>query len=387
MPDDVLMFADTARSPELRHEIPTGIVDPFLYAERDGRRYAVLSQLDADGARAAAPGLEVLTPEELGQDELLGSGLSRHEVQLEVALIACRRLEIARAAVPPGFPLDVADYLRGAGIEVEVDRQAFVERRLVKNAAELAGIRRAQRAAEAGMRAAVELLRAAEPADGVVLLDGQPLTSERLKVDIEAAFAAHGAAVDEVLASHGPQTAVGHHMGSGPIAPGEPIVIDLWPADRATGCFSDMTRSFVVGDPGPELREWYALSREALERAVAATRPGVTGFELFKLVCDLFEEHGHPTQLSKKPGEVLRDGFFHGLGHGVGLEVHEEPSLGRTGSDPLRAGEVVALEPGLYRHGYGGCRIEDLVLVTEDGAEVLTDFPYELEVSSSYSTH
>jgi Xaa-Pro aminopeptidase len=375
---DVVIFADTVRSPELRHEIPAGIVDPFLYAERDGRRYAVLSQLDADGAKAAAPDVEIIVPEELGQDELLASGITRHEAQLELALRAARKLGIERAVVPPDFPLDVADHLRGAGVDVAVDRREFVERRLVKTPAELAGIRRAQKAAEAGMHAAAEMLRAAEISDGVAMLDGEPLTSERLKEAIEAAFAANGAAVDEVLASHGPQTAVGHDMGSGPIKPREPIVIDLWPFDRATGCFSDMTRSFVVGEIPAELRDWHALCREALDRAVAATRPGVTGFELHKLVCDFFDEHGHPTQLTKKPGDVLRDGFFHGLGHGVGLQVHEEPALGRTGHDPLRAGEVLAIEPGLYRHGYGGCRLEDLVLVTEDGAEVLTDFPYSL---------
>ena len=376
---DVLIYSDTIRSPELRHEIPTLITDPFLYAERDGRRYAVISQLDADGARTAAPGLEVLAPEELGQDELIASGMPRDEVQHEVVVRACRKLEIASAAVPPVFPIALADHLRGAGLELSADRALFVDRRLVKNDAELAGIRRAQKAADAGMRVAADMLRAAEPGDGVLMLAGEPLTSERIKVPVEAAFAEHGAAIDEFIVASGPRTAVGHDMGSGPIAPGAPIVIDMWPWDRATGCFSDMTRSFAVADPGPELREWYALCREALERAVAATRPGVTGFELFKLVCDFFESHGHPTQLSKQPGEILRDGFFHGLGHGVGLEVHEEPSLGRAGKNqPLKAGEVVAIEPGLYRHGYGGCRVEDLVLVTEDGAEVLTDFPYDL---------
>jgi Xaa-Pro aminopeptidase len=375
---DLLIYADTARSPELRHAIPATIPDPFLYAERDGRRYAVISQLDADSARAATPGLEVVSPEELGNDELLSSGMSRDNVQLELVQRACSRLGIERATVPPGFPIAVADHLRGAGVELTVDRDLFVQRRLVKRDSEVEAIRRAQRAAEAGMRAAAEMLRAAEPRNGTVVLDGEPLTSERIKVEVEAAFTRHGAAIDEFIVSHGPQTAVGHNMGSGPIAPGEPIVIDLWPWDKRTGYFSDMTRSFVVGEVPTELREWHALCREALDRAVAATKPGVTGFELHKLVSDFFAEHGHPTQLTKEPGEVLRDGFFHGLGHGVGLEVHEEPSLGRTGHEPLRGGEVVAMEPGLYRHGYGGCRVEDLVLVTKDGAEVLTDFPYDL---------
>jgi Xaa-Pro aminopeptidase len=111
---------------------------------------------------------------------------------------------------------------------------------------------------------------------------------------------------------------------------------------------------------------------------VAAVKPGVPGSELHKISCDVFEEHGYPTLRSKQPGEVLQDGFYHSLGHGVGLEVHEEPSLGR-GPGELVAGDVIAVEPGLYRNGYGGCRLEDLVLVTENGGEVLTDYPYDLE--------
>jgi Xaa-Pro aminopeptidase len=378
MPNDVLIYGGTHASPELRHAVPANIPDPFLYVERDGRRYAVLSQLDADGARAAAPGLEIILPEDLGRDELISSGISRYEIALAEAERAVQRLGVQSANVPPGFPLDVADRLRGAGIELVVAHELFVERRLVKRPDEIEAIRRAQRAAEAGMAAAVALLSAAEADNGVLTLDGEPLTSERIKVDVEAAFAANNAAIDDFIVSHGPQTAVGHNMGSGPIAPGEPIVIDLWPFDKSTGYYSDMTRSFVVGEVPDELREWHDLCREALDRAVEAVRPGVTGFELHKLVCDFFAEHGHPTQLTKKPGEILRDGFFHGLGHGVGLEVHEAPALGRTGSEPLRGGEVLAIEPGLYRHGYGGCRVEDLVLVTADGAEVLTDFSYEL---------
>jgi Xaa-Pro aminopeptidase len=157
------------------------------------------------------------------------------------------------------------------------------------------------------------------------------------------------------------------------------VVIDLWPSDSESGCFADMTRTFVVGDPDDELRAWHSLCREALERAVGAIRPGVRGRALHELVCELFQEHGHPTQLSKPPGEILRDGFFHALGHGVGLEPHEAPNVGRSKTDELVAGDVLALEPGLYRHGYGGCRIEDLVRVGEAGAEPLTEFPYALE--------
>jgi Xaa-Pro aminopeptidase len=199
-----------------------------------------------------------------------------------------------------------------------------------------------------------------------------------LKLAVEQAFTASGAFADEFIVSHGSQTAVGHDMGSGAIAADEPICLDLFPRDRESGCFADMTRVFVVGTPSDELREWHTLCKEALERSVAAVKAGVPGSELHGISCDVFEQHGYPTLRSKQPGEVLQDGFYHSLGHGVGLEVHEEPTLGRAPGE-LVAGDVIAVEPGLYRNGYGGCRLEDLVLVTENGGETLTDYPYDLE--------
>ena len=142
-----------------------------------------------------------------------------------------------------------------------------------------------------------------------------------------------------------------------------------------------MTRTFAVGEAPPEIHEYHALVKEALELAVGAVRPGVDGSDVHGLVCDFFHEHGFPTQLHKAEGEVLEDGFYHGTGHGVGLAVHEAPGLGQVG-DELVAGDVITIEPGLYRHGVGGVRLEDLVLVTEGGYEVLTDFPYDLEVGA-----
>ncbi len=374
---DVLIYADSLRSPEMRHEVPLAVPDPFLYAERDGSRHVVASSFELDRMKAVAPDLELMPYEEFGLDELYAQGLSRDEIELEVVLRAVRRFGIERAAVPSTFPLEIADHLRANGIEVTADREHFVRRRRVKNEAELAGIRRAQRAAEAGMSAARDLLRAAERQNGNLVLDGKPLTCERLKVAVEQAFTANGAFADEFIVSHGAQTAVGHDMGSGPIEPGEPVCLDLFPRDRESGCFADMTRVFVVGEPSEELAEYHRLCREALEAAVAAVKPGIAGSELNRISSKVFEEHGYPTLLSKQPGEVLKDGFYHSLGHGVGLEVHEDPALGR-GPGELVAGDVIAVEPGLYRHGYGGCRLEDLVLVTDDGSEVLTDYPYDL---------
>ena len=375
---DVLIFADSLRSPEMRHEVPLAIPDPFLYAERDGERHVVASSFELGRIAEVAPELKVMPLEDFGIDELYAQGLAREEIELEVILRATRRFGIEQAAVPGTFPLEVADHLRANGIEVKADREQFVRRRRVKNDAELAGIRRAQRAAEAAMDAARELLRSAERQNGSLVADGEPLTCERLKLAVEQAFTANGAFADEFIVSHGAQTAVGHDMGSGQIESNEPVCLDLFPRDRESGCFTDMTRVFVVGTPSDELREYHRLCREALDRSVAAVKPGIAGSELNRICCEVFEEHGYPTLRSKKPGEVLQDGFYHSLGHGVGLEVHEEPSLGRAPGE-LVAGDVIAMEPGLYRNGYGGCRLEDLVLVTENGPEVLTQYPYDLE--------
>ena len=375
---DVLIYADSIRSPEMRHEVPLPVPDPFLYVERNGERHIVVSSFEIDRVKEVAPELDTIPPEKFGLDELYAQGLDREEIELEIVLRAVRQFGITNAAVPKTFPLEIADHLRANGVEVKADRELFISRRRVKNEAELAGIGRAQRAAEAAMKAAREVLRAAEPQNGNLVVDGETLTCERLKLVVEKVFSEHGVFADEFIVSHGAQTAVGHDMGSGPIAPNEPICFDLFPRDRESGCYADMTRMFVVGEPSDELKEFHRLCKEALDRSVAAVKPGIAGSELNKITCDVFEEHGFPTLLSKEPGEVLKDGFYHSLGHGVGLEVHEQPNLGR-GPGELVAGDVIAVEPGLYRNGYGGCRLEDLVRVTENGGETLTDFPYDLQ--------
>ena len=375
---DVLIFADTLRSPELRHEVPIGIPDPFLYIERDGVRHLVISSMEIPRV-AELGGFEIHPPEEFGLDELRRSGRTFDEVSDEINVRAVRALGVERAIGPASFPLQLADRLRASGVELTPDRQTFEARRRTKNGSELAGVRRAQVAAEAGMAAAGDLLRRAQAgAGGGLELDGAPLTSERIKTAIAAVFLERGCTGSDFVVSHGAQSAIGHHAGSGQILAGESIVIDLWPRDDESSCSADMTRTFVVGEAPAEIAGWHALCKEALDRAIAAVRPGITGRSLYEGTCEIFEAAGYATQRTKPEGETLDHGFFHALGHGVGLEVHEAPLLGLTGHELLVAGDILAIEPGLYRPGFGGCRLEDLVLVTEDGAENLTRFPYDL---------
>ena len=178
----------------------------------------------------------------------------------------------------------------------------------------------------------------------------------------------------------------GHDPGSGPLPSGLPIVVDIWPRDEASGCWADMTRTFVVGTPAPEHAELIAererLIRLALDRAIAAVRPGITGGELYGLVCDLFESEGHRTQRTALGDDDEDEGFQSWLGHGVGLDIHEAPGLGPAGREALVAGDVVAIEPGLWDSRIGEMRYEDIVLVTDEGCERLTRFPYEIELST-----
>jgi len=359
---NVLIDADTIRSPELRHEVPAAILDPFLYGEVDGRAFAAVSALDAPNIAKARPELEqVDLMSELGLRDLITGGMSRSEALLEVRARACAAYGVTEAAVPGTFPLATARILEARGIALHVDDALFAARRRQKTPTQLEGIKRATRAAEHGLRAAREALR-------------EGLTCEELRQIVRQAVEPH-AALGEFTVATGPDTATGHGSSTGPIASGRPVIVDLWPQDRATATFSDIARTFVVGEPDPEIARWHRLVLEVLEDALAHVKPGIEGKQVYARACDRFEAEGFPTQ--RKPGKHLMEGFPTALGHGVGLEVHEEPGLGLTGV-ALQAGDVITLEPFLCRPGFGGVQVEEIVLVTEDGAEVLSDHPRDL---------
>lgn len=378
--EGVLIHADTVRSATLRHEVPLSIMDPFTYLEVDGRRIVVISILEADRVAAVVPQVEVVDPYALGADELIARGLRWDQSEVELALRACERLGMTKVTVPADTGIALADRLREAGVEVVTDEEEFIHRRRSKNELEIAGVRRAQLAATGAMGVAAGLLRDTYDRDGILYHRGDELTAEAVREAMRAHAAELGAPMPvDVVVAAGPAGASGHEPGTGPLPSGVPIVIDIWPQDEASACWADMTRTFVAsGEPADDVVEMHRLALEALTRAKAAARPGITGRALHDLACDVFEAAGHPTQRTKAEGESLRDGFFHSLGHGVGLSVHEEPSIGRTGDEPLVPGDVIAVEPGTYRHGYGGVRLEDLLLITADGCEVLADFPYDL---------
>jgi Xaa-Pro aminopeptidase len=377
----LLLYGDTERTPSMRHEVPIAIGDGLLFAEVDGRKAILTSWLERDRILAVLPDAEILEFNDLGMRALVEEGMTRLDAEREVVLRAVKQLGIGEAAIPGDFPVAIADRLRADGIALIVDDGLVATRRRAKQGAELDGIRAAQKAAIAAMTRASELLARADIGrDGNLRgEDGGPLRAEVVRGELRRACAEHGATcpADMIVASIR-NGGGGHDPGSGPLPAGLPIQVDIFPRHEASACWADMTRTFVVGEPTAEHAELIAeqerLVRTALDQARDAVRPGVTGRALHTATCDLFEAAGWATQRTGGGDE----GFQFSLGHGVGLEVHEAPGLGFSGREPFVAGDVVAIEPGLWDKRIGGVRLEDLLLVTDDGCETLSPFPYEL---------
>jgi Xaa-Pro aminopeptidase len=374
---DFLFYGDTKRSAAMRHELPVEIMDGFLLAIVDGRTHVMVNSLERERVAAAVPAAVLHDIEELGLHELMKGELSFYQIDLELASRMAAQVGIRSATVDPELPVAVADRLRADGIELQPDQRSISGRRRRKSDAELAGIRRAQVAAEAGMRAAAALLAESEADGDRLVAGGGVVTAELVRAALRDACREHGAPAPPDVIVSSVRQGYGHDPGAGPLPADLPIVIDLWPQDEESGCWADMTRTFVVGEVPAPVRALEALVGRALERTRAAVRPGITGRELHAIACDIFEAAGHRTQRTG-PGEDANTGFQFSLGHGVGLEVHEGPTLGMTGQEELVAGDVIALEPGLWQPDVGEVRLEDLLLVIEDGSETLTQYPYDL---------
>ena len=374
---DLLFYGDTERSHAMRHELPVSIGDPFLLGIIGGRLHIMVSPLESSRIEAVAPDAVYHDLADLGFQELRESGLKMHELDLELVARAAAAMAVREAVVDPEMPVAVADRLRADGIVLRPDHDAIASRRRVKSRDELAGIRRAQAGAEAGLRAAADLLAQAVPAGEGLLHDGKPLTAEMVRAELREACRRGGAPAPPDVIVGSLWQGNGHDPGSGPLPADLPIVIDLWPQDEQSGCWADMTRTLVIGDVTDGVRVLESVVREALERSRQAVRPGITGRELHAVACEVFELAGFATQRTN-PGIDPEEGFQFSLGHGVGLAVHEDPALGQAGHDPLVAGDVIAVEPGLWQREVGEVRFEDLLLVTDDGCETLTNYPYEL---------
>ena len=380
MADTYLIVDDSLRSYELRHEIGEAIGDPLIFIEHDGKRIVVGSVLEASIFEEREDVIdEFWNVHDLGVEELIKQEtFPRHLMMPELTVRALEKLGAMAVNVPPAFHTLTADYLRDKGIEVTPDEATWLARRRKKTPWEIEGIERAQRAAEIAMLTASRMLHESErTAQGQLRYEGEILTAELIRYAMERELLDQGADCESILVQSGDACLNGHDLGTGPILPDQSCIIDCFPRDRKTGAWSDMTRTFVPGTPSEELLRLYGACRKALDIAFDAIKPGAA--DAYQSVAEFFGAEGFPTQLTHSGSEPLKEGFSHSLGHGVGLQVHERPYLGRR-ADELQLGDVVAVEPGLYFPGVGGVRLEDTVLVTEDGVEHFTEpFPYDLQ--------
>lgn len=350
--------------------------DPVIVVDKgDGDSLIACGDFEREGAAAHSRATRVRGFQDYGADL---AELPQHERLAELALRVLRDEGVAHAVTTNDMPLSIADHLRAAGIDLLCQPNLLQGQRERKRPDELAAIEAAQHATETAMNVAIGLIRDATIGDDGILHDGDlPLTSERLRAAIDASLMEDTCSGEGTIAASGPDSAQPHNRGKGPIYAGQPVVLDIFPRHKELRYYADMTRTICKGAPRDEIARMYDATCEALQLALSLIRPGASGPEIFEQVCRLYEDRGYATYLreSKFPTE----GFIHSLGHGVGLEVHEGPSLGRR-PDVLQEGNVVTVEPGLYVPNLGGVRIEDMVVVTATGCRNLTNYPAELVV-------
>jgi Xaa-Pro aminopeptidase len=373
--ETLLMVADSERNANMLYATGLFVPDPFIYLKTRGRPLIVMSDLEIDRARAQAPHCRAVSLSRY-QHKLRARGVKRPSLAHVVRQVL-RENGHRRVTVPDDFPLGLATDLEKLSVSVKARPGTFFPERAIKSAAEVRKISAALVMAEVGMAEAMQVLRAARIGrDGKLIYHNVPLTSEKLRSVIDCAILqANGLAANTIVAG-GRQACDPHERGYGPLRANELIIIDIFPRSQKTGFFGDITRTVVRGRASEAARKLYHTVFQGQKIALKKIRAGAPTAGVHKAVQQFFEQQGYRT--GRRHGHM--EGFFHGTGHGLGLEIHEAPRLGPTSTGRLQSGHVVTVEPGLYYPEIGGVRLEDVALVTNNGARNLTRFEKVLEI-------
>jgi len=323
----------------------------------------IVPQMEAERAAKESP-VQILTRQQAGYLEIFKSDKNPWKIQAEMIFRQCEGPYL----VPPDFPVALARALEPYNTVIVDAAAKLSTHRAIKTPEEIAWITRAQRAAEAAMDTAISLIRDAEIRSGILWHDDAPLTSDRARYEMNKVLLAHDCTAQDTIVACGPETAMPHCTGSGELMAHEPIVIDVFPCDNKTGYYADMTRTVSRGQPSGKVMELHQTVKDAVLLSEGMVCAGKTGAECFQAVRDFFAELGYQSDT---------EGFIHSLGHGVGLEIHEQPSLSGMGGE-LTAGNVITLEPGLYYRDIGGVRIENLGVVENHGFSRITNYSMEM---------
>lgn len=368
---NVLLYSDTARSADALYFGGVQVPDPFVALGVRGERIAVVSALEYGRVRRQSRFDTVLALEACSERASRAWPRSKPGPARVIALLA-REYKAGRITVPQDFPAGLYRDLLDCGVKLEIADGMLFPGRETKTPAEAKHLIEGNRCSAAGIGAAEQVLRASRIKGGRLYYRGKVLTSERLKVAIETACIEAGSVSDSTIAAGGDQACDPHHRGTGPLRANELIIVDVFPRVVATGFFGDMTRTFLRGKASDAQKSIVAAVRAAQLKALGTVRAGVPGSAVHRAVEETFAARGFETRRTAR-GSV---GFFHGTGHGLGMEVHEPPRMNATTHSPLKRGTVVTVEPGLYYPGVGACRIEDVVQVTASHPRMLSHFHY-----------
>ena len=360
-----LLFGNTDRVPDLAYATGIFVPDDFAWFQTPrGKTSVVLGPLEIDRAKRTARVDCCLDLEETKKR----LGVDQQPFPRVLAAIL-KSQGIRSAEVPASFPVGLFQELSKAGLRLKTIPEPFFPNRLRKSPLEIRHISQALRAAEAGLQRGVDVLRASRIGTRQILRwGGSILTSERLRIEMESACLRAGALAKDTIVAGGNQACDPHERGSGPLRAHQAIILDIFPRDPRTGYFGDITRTVVKGRPSDALQHLRATVAQGQKRLFRHLRPGLNGQKAQEDLRSWFREQGYPTEI--RQGRWT--GFFHGVGHGLGLEIHESP---RFAVAKIPAGCVLTVEPGLYVPGVGGVRIEDVAHLTSGGYRRLTRFP------------
>ena len=369
-----LIIADSEKNANLYYATRFLAPDPFIFVQVDGRKILVMSDLEIDRAKAQARVTDVLS-----YTKLLAQAKRRVRREPTLPDIVDELLQshaVKTLEVPRDFGVAYADALRTLGYDVVPRPDPFYPERLIKSEEEIALLTQTLRATEEALAQAIELIRNSEvKPDGTLWIGGKPLTAELVRKVLHLQLMERDCVGQHTVVACGIQAVDPHREGSGPLKANEPIVMDVFPQHAATRYFADITRTVVKGHASEKAHRMFEAVKHGQEIAFRMIKDGTDGSRVHQAILDDFTSRGLTT--GEQGGRM--QGFFHGTGHGVGLEIHEPPRINPR-PDTLRAGMVVTVEPGLYYVDAGGMRIEDMVVVTKDGCRLLTEAPKVLEL-------
>jgi Xaa-Pro aminopeptidase len=368
MTEAIAMYAASETDANLFYATKFLVGDPVPFVQVGRRKMIVLSDLEIGRGRDEAGVDEVLSLSELSRS--IGKGATIAQILARVL----RDHGASACTVPANFPVELADQLRALRIKVGAKSHPFYPERLLKSAGEIRAIERAQRATEEAVEGAIDLLRRSKIRGHKIYHRGEVVTSELLKRVINVKLMERNCIAKNTIVASGDQGCDPHNRGTGPVKPDQTLILDVFPRSGDSHYFADMTRTVVKGKATPAVKRLYAAVKDAQEGCIRGVRHGVNGRALHDEVKAHFDRLGYKTE--PRNGKMV--GYFHGTGHGVGLDIHESPRVSATAPGSLADGHVVTVEPGVYLPGVGGARIEDTVVVTADGSEPLTAFPKEL---------